>query len=157
MESKSYQKQNQLQATDWFHINSTHFGRTCSTVCKHKSQRTLNHSDIFYSSLWLDTGTRALARIPCCPKSHKYILSPSIFGKCLSVHVFLTFSNLGMAHESVHMTTSLITVVLPCNEDILPETAGASQILSCREAMVGFFHPTGCSSPLWGPCKGKQI
>lgn len=76
------------------------FGCTCITVCN-KSQHTLNHSDIFYSSLQLDMGTRELALIRLLPKVTQ-IHSSSIFGKCLSVHVFLTFCNLGMAHESVH-------------------------------------------------------
>lgn len=84
--------------------------------------------------------TREPAFISLCLKSCKYILFPSIFGKCLSVHVFLTFSYLGMARESIHMTTGLLTVVLKlCNEDIFPETAGASQILTCKQTMVRFF------------------
>lgn len=83
-------------------------------------------------------GTREPAFISLLLKSH--ILFSSVFGsECLSSSacVFLTLSYLGIAHESINVTTDLLVVVLrPCHETIIPETAAASQILTCRQIMI---------------------
>lgn len=95
-----------------------------------------------------------------CMKSHKYILFPFIYGKCLLLLLCFWFS-LTWAWPMNQFTWPHhnSTVVLRlCNENLFPETAGASQMLTCRQTMVWlFFPPTGCSSLLWGYRGAKQM